>query len=306
MSVNPEPLLVDTALLQQAETRCRQRVSNDPRNPAALRSLAEVCRKLGKVDEAAAAYAQLAEALPDDRDARYLHALFSGREHPPSPSGVIAAPFVLLKNVIPAEFHRTLLPLVVSVKDTLVPATVGNDEYRPDSRESLDLPNPLQWDVTKRFRATLRRALPNLLPRLNVPAFEAGALEFKLRVYKDGHFFRTHSDVAAHVEDSRMRRVSFVYFFHKTPRPYTGGDLLLFDSDIAEGRFNTGCFTRIVPEDNALVVFPSPYYHCVVPLRTATADFTDSRFVINGHLSARAARGTDQPSEDAQRRELPV
>ena len=52
METSNDVLLVDPGLLQQAEQICRQRLKNDPDNRAVLRSLAEVSRKQGKLEEA--------------------------------------------------------------------------------------------------------------------------------------------------------------------------------------------------------------------------------------------------------------
>ena len=73
-------------LLDQAEEVCRKRLLKDPGNREAGHSLGKVLRKQGKLDEAAAIYARLAEADPEDREARYLHAIFSGIDWPPSPT----------------------------------------------------------------------------------------------------------------------------------------------------------------------------------------------------------------------------
>lgn len=288
MGANLDPLFADAALLDQAERVCRMRLAKDPGNPATQRSLAQLCRKQGALQEAADLCARLARRDPDDRNASYLHAIFSGSALPPAAEGPIAAPFVLLKHVLPPEVHQSLLPLVVGARDELAPAQVNAGEYKPGSRESLDLPNPLRWPVMKRFHGMLRKLLPTLLPRLNVPAFEAGNLEFKIRVYRDGHFFRTHQDASQNAADVvSHRKVSYVYFFHQVPRPFTGGDLLLFDTDVRADSYETASFTRVTPEDNAMVVFPSQYYHCVVPLKCRGDELTDSRFVVNGHLSER-------------------
>ncbi len=294
MSINHDPILVDAALLQHAERLCLRRVAGDERSLAALHALALVYRKQGNLNGAAAIYARMAQIDPVDPEVRYLNAVFSGSEWPPSPSGIIAAPFVLVKDVLPPADHDSLLPLVASVEDALAPAMVGDHKYVPAIRESLDLPKPLRWDVTRRFHERLKELLPRLQPRLNVPPFDMDSVEFKVRVYKDGHFFRVHMD-SPKKSTCAGRKVSYVYFFHKMPRAYTGGDLVLFDSDIVTNRFSSASFTRVVPEDNALIVFPSAYWHCVVPLRCDSSDFTNNRFVINGHCTQ--AEGNEGATE---------
>src|SRR5262249_13352080 len=130
--------------------------------------------------------------------------------------------------------------------------------------------------------------IPKVSPRLHVPPFVIERLEVKLRAYLDGHFFRLHMDCPQRTPENVNRRVSFVYFFHKQPRAYTGGDLLLFNTDVENDRFTTSAFTRVQPEDNCIVFFPSAYYHSVVPVSCPSKEYANSRFVINGHVSRRA------------------
>ncbi len=146
---NPEPFFVSDALLQQAERLCQQQLAGDPRNLAALTSLAQIFRKQGNLSEAAVIYEQLKELNPGDRDAEYTHAILAGTAVPPR---VRAAPFVLIRNFLPSAFHETLVPLVLASQEQLVPAKVGNNEYNPQRRESLEIPG--NWEG----RSALSRA----------------------------------------------------------------------------------------------------------------------------------------------------
>src|SRR5579862_9044974 len=116
MAQNNDLLLADLELLRQAEERCRQRLQNEPENRAALRSLAEVYRKLGNLGEAANLYDRLFRLDPADQEAGYLQAVLGGKERPLPPAGTCAAPFALLKDFLAPEFHDALLPFVASVR----------------------------------------------------------------------------------------------------------------------------------------------------------------------------------------------
>ena len=108
-------------------------------------------------------------------------------------------------------------------------------------------------------------------------------MEVKIRAYRDGDFFEVHQDCS----ELNRREISYVYFFHREPRRYTGGDLLLMDTDVEQNTYTEAGFTRIVPQNNAVVFFPSRYYHAVVPVSCPSRDFGDSRFVINGHIQGK-------------------
>jgi SM-20-related protein len=295
---NPEPLLVDANLLRQAEQLCERQLAKNPENRPVLASLAKIYRKQGKLVEATGLYERLSRLDPDDREVAYMHAILAGTDVPPAPAGIHPAPFVLIKDFLPSSFYETLLPFALSVQDKLVPATVGNNEYKPDTRESLDLPG--RWEVKQRFHVIVKEIIPKVIARLHVDPFEMVNLEVKLRAYLDGHFFRIHMDCPIDSEQSANRKVSYVYFFHKQPRGYKGGDLLLYDTDIENNKFTTAGFTSVEPQDNSIIIFPSPYYHCVVPVSCPSKEFADSRFVINGHVSKRVATAAaEAPAENS-------
>jgi hypothetical protein len=293
---NPEPMLVSSALLEKAEQVCRRRLANDPNNRTVLSSLAQICRKQGNLTEAAELYRRLTCLNPEDRQAGYTHAILAGTEVPTGLTGIRPAPFVFMKDFVPRNFHEPMLPFALSVEELLVPAMVGGTpHYNPNTRESLDLPG--RWPVKNFFGDYLREIIPEIARRLHVTPFEIGELEVKLRAYLDGHFFRMHMDSHSEEETCKYRQVSYVYFFHKTPRAYTGGELLLFDTDVAVNRFTTDSFTRIVPENNSIVFFPSACWHSVVPVSCPSKRFEDCRFVINGHVSKRAPRPAGEPAD---------
>ena len=299
MSNNADLLFIDPMLLQQAEKVCRQRLESNP-NVAILRALAEVCRKQGKLTEAAEIYEQLYQSNPQDQEAGYLQAVLHGQKWSPTPAGIRAAPFLLLKNFLPQDFHDSLLPYLVSEKDKFVPAVVSDGThrklYKPGYRDALDFPEP--WESKRRFREMFEQILPSLLPRLQVPAFELDHIGMHVRAYGDGHFFKFHKDTPLSGSLFATRVLSFVYFFHRTPRPYTGGELLLFESDPDSNAFDQSRFTQISPIDNALVVFPSHFYHCVVPIRCPSGEFADSRFVINGFVHRRDAGASQSAASE--------
>jgi len=149
----------------------------------------------------------------------------------------------------------------------------------------------------QKFREKVEATLPELYRRLRLLPFKHDDIEVKLRVYQDGHFFKMHMDNPRDSVESHHRTISFVYFFHKEPRPYEGGDLLLFDTDVESNVHTTSRITRLIPENNSVVFFPSSYWHCVIPLKCPSGAFEDSRFVINGHVHRKMREEAKKPGE---------
>jgi len=133
------------------------------------------------------------------------------------------------------------------------------------------------------FVDRIMRFLPQVLRRINYPWFPVRHVELQLTESNTGDFFRVHSD--NHSNAVRSRAVTFVYYYHREPKPFQGGELNLWatryegDTPIAEGE------PRVIPPaQNQMIFFPSEYLHEVRPVHSASGQFADSRFTVNGWL----------------------
>ena len=135
----------------------------------------------------------------------------------------------------------------------------------------------------------LRAALPDATSRLGVPSFnENSHVEASLTATLAGGYYRVHKDDSDDPKKPHStRRISFVYYCHRDPKPFTGGELLLYDTCLGTKRFRQGTFSRIDPTHNTLVLFPSCYYHEILPVHCESDRFEDARFTINGFVHGR-------------------
>jgi SM-20-related protein len=132
------------------------------------------------------------------------------------------------------------------------------------------------------FAQRLSTVFPYVLMRLGQPAFPVSQIEFQLTATNDGEFFRVHSDNDA--AQVRGRQVTFVYFFHREPLAFHGGQLRIFDTALTEdGRaVATGPYRLVYPQQNQVVFFLSWCRHEILPVACPSRDFADSRFTVNG------------------------
>lgn len=135
------------------------------------------------------------------------------------------------------------------------------------------------------FKSTLKNLLSPLAPvfaaELRLQPFQLKGIELELVAHGDGAFFERHIDTirtAQSRENKSVRLLSAVYYFHATPKGFTGGALRLHE---AMPRENEEQFVDIEPVHNSLVVFPSWMPHEVMPVRCPTQRFIDSRFALN-------------------------
>ena len=129
----------------------------------------------------------------------------------------------------------------------------------------------------------VRGVLPKVLDQLGIEEFPVTHTEAQITASNDGDFFRAHSDDSDEMIASR--RITFVYFFHREPRQFEGGELLLHDSHGGgERRVSAGSYQAVVPQQNQIVFFPCSLLHEITPVECPSRAFADSRFTLNGWL----------------------
>jgi Rps23 Pro-64 3,4-dihydroxylase Tpa1-like proline 4-hydroxylase len=99
----------------------------------------------------------------------------------------------------------------------------------------------------------------------------------------DGDFFHAHCDDAQEMIASR--RLTFVYFFHREPSQFEGGELRLHDSKKTGAHpLSIGSYQAVVPQQNQIVFFPCSTLHEITPVQCRSRAFADGRFTVNGWL----------------------
>ena len=278
-------LLGPGGVQDRAEGAVRQALAADPRNPALLWKLGEIQRRQGNLAAAHDVYRRLSTSGPDRQKASWLSAALGGGRLPEAvvPRGVWPAPFVRMTDFLANEQCDRLMALACAERGRLSPATVGEDpRVDPEIRITLETDARVRRAVGPWFLPKVRRAVPEARARLRMEGGGRYVVQmWNMRVYAAGGFYAAHND------DTKNRKLSFVYFFHHEPRRFSGGDLLLYDADAETARCPFGAFSRIVPLRNSIVFFPSRSWHQVTPVTCDPDDFGSGRFALNGHLRSR-------------------
>jgi SM-20-related protein len=128
------------------------------------------------------------------------------------------------------------------------------------------------------FLNRLLAVFPGVVVRLSIPAFRIRAVSTEVTATNDGEFFCRHTDNGHYLLTSRQ--LSFSYFFHREPAPFSGGELLIYhpESRLA----GEPEVTIIIPRRNSIVFFPSGVMHEIAPVSVSSRLFRDSRFTVNG------------------------
>jgi SM-20-related protein len=152
-----------------------------------------------------------------------------------------------------------------------------NYEHRR-SRVLMDL-GGYQDLIVNRIKAVLSQ----VLAKLEMEEFSIAEVEAQMTASNDGDFFHFHNDNSNERVSSRY--LTFVYFFHREPLGFAGGELRIHDARLEEGRYvSEGSYQTIVPRQNQIVFFPCELMHEITPVKCPSGLFADSRFTLNGWL----------------------
>jgi Rps23 Pro-64 3,4-dihydroxylase Tpa1-like proline 4-hydroxylase len=202
-----------------------------------------------------------------------------------SPATIRAECVVLDEFLAPQEMQE-LIRYALGREDQFVASEVISPSGEPGvtdynhrrSRVLMDL-GPHEELILDRIRSVL----PGVLQQLGMDESPPTRTEVQITASNDGDFFRAHCDDAQ--ERIASRRMTFVYFFHREPSQFEGGDLRLHDSGKSgDHPVGTGSYQTIVPEQNQIVFFPCSTLHEITPVHCRSRAFADSRFTLNGWL----------------------
>ena len=275
-------------LFEQAEAALRHRLAARPDDAEALLRLGDLHRGEGRLEAALNACRRAAELCPGHPKASWLCAVLGGVALPESPpaQAVWPVPFVRVRNFLPPDEHWALLTLLLAGREHFGnPGAVGPG-YTVDSvRRALAANDRIVDEVRLGFEPRLRRLVANALPRLGMVGLGEHRFKVQVSAYPAGGFFTPHSDERKVMGIQEERPINCLYYLHRWPKPFSGGDLLLHDGEVA----NT--HTRIEPLDNSIVLFPSRCVHEVTLMEGDPDDFGAGRFSVNSYVWTRPVDG---------------
>jgi SM-20-related protein len=188
-----------------------------------------------------------------------------------------AVQYVIVPSLLPPANWLRLLDYVAQREADFVPTSTMTGEL--DYRKSWVLYDFPEW--RDRIADTVQLLLPQVIQRLKLELFVPEQLEVQLTAHNHGHYYKIHNDNGN--EEVADRVISYVYYFHREPQPYRGGELKLYNLVAQDGLYQAGDGTvTIAPPNNSLVLFPSHFMHEVLPVDCPSGQFLDSRFTLNG------------------------
>jgi len=202
-------------------------------------------------------------------------------------------PFVHRQHFLADDARCDLLDFVLANRADFTPAVVNKGQADSENRVNVDKRIALTSRVLGPLESMLRDRLGSVMADLAARFrndFTADSLELELAAHGDGAFFAAHTDLpvglkrkALSDEPGQDRVVSAVYYFHGTPKRFSGGNLRLyrFGADPAGEGQEVANHLTIEPINNSLVAFPSSVSHEVTRVACPSNRFEDFRFALN-------------------------
>jgi Rps23 Pro-64 3,4-dihydroxylase Tpa1-like proline 4-hydroxylase len=201
------------------------------------------------------------------------------RHRPNADPSILPSTYLQLDQFLSPEEHQQLVDY--AIHQQLAFASSSTSTGAANYRESLVLHSFPEFADLMRDR--IHQAFPDVLTKLDLTPFTITEIEAQLTAHNDQHYYKIHNDNGS--PDTATRELTYVYYFYQEPKPFTGGELRIYDSQIKNNYYvKAATFQDIEPRNNSIVFFLSRYMHEVLPISCPSQLFADSRFTINGWI----------------------
>jgi len=191
----------------------------------------------------------------------------------------IPATSVQIDNFLSPADYQAALDAALSRQDQFQASSTTTQAK--DYRKSMILYSRAFSDVADYMRAKITHTLPRVWDEMGYLPFKVSSIEAQLTAHNDGCFYKKHTDASS--EKTKTRLFTYVYYFYREPKAFTGGELKLYDTDVRGNNYiNRDTHQLIEPRNNSIVFFNSRCKHEVLPIACPSRAFEDSRFTING------------------------
>jgi SM-20-related protein len=192
-------------------------------------------------------------------------------------SDILDSYFIQIDNFFTPQEHEKLIQYVLNRESDFVSTQTSTNEA--DYRRSMALyefPEFSELIIQK-----IKSILPDIQSKLELPEFAVSQIECQMTSHNDGNYYKIHNDNGG--TDTSTRELTYVYYFYREPKMFSGGELVIYDSKVENNFYvNAESFKTVEPRNNSIVFFLSRYMHEVLPVSCPSKVFGDSRFTING------------------------
>lgn len=188
----------------------------------------------------------------------------------PLPQKLIESTVVQLDNFLkPAEYQHLL--------ETVFP-------QEGTASSGIQLPTPQSFALSREVLLhRVQMMLPDVLIQLGMGGFPL--TEMEAAEIPDHAIEGQSISTDGNSPETALRVVNFVYFFHQTPKPFTGGELLVYDSQIVNTQLTVAqTYKTVEPRNNSMVFFLTSNAYEVLRVYPNSPAFRDRCFRVQGWM----------------------
>lgn len=196
------------------------------------------------------------------------------------PNRVYPSVYAQVKDFLTWTELRDLFRYTIAQEGRFMPTSTTSAD-NAGHRQSLFISNFPEFSELMVQKITA--VFPKICQSLEIEPFEVGTIESQLTAHNDQNFYKVHNDNGS--ADTATRELTYVYYFYREPKAFTGGELVIYDTKIKNNHYVAAeSYKKVIPFNNSIVFFLSRYMHEVLPVSCPSQSFADSRFTINGWL----------------------
>ncbi|ABD00658.1 2OG-Fe(II) oxygenase [Synechococcus sp. JA-3-3Ab] len=187
------------------------------------------------------------------------------------------AVYARVDNFLPRDKNQQLLEYAIANEGRFVPSrnSADDSEYRR-SWVLYDFP-----EFSGVILHYVQMLIPQVLKSLKMEPFPIAYIECQMTAHNHGNYYKVHNDNGS--PDAKERELTYVYYFYREPKQFSGGELLIYDSEVRNNMYvKADTYKTYVPANNTIIFFPSYLMHEVLPVTCPSRQFADSRFTVNG------------------------
>lgn len=187
-------------------------------------------------------------------------------------------PACIIDDFLGPQQAGALLDFALAHEADFSPSSItrqGGSTVDPKIRRSLSFGRHLGEAITP-FATAVAAASARLKAETGCAAFTGNLIDLDLVAHLDGHLFKRHVDTTTgenRILTPADRVLSLVYYLHREPKAFSGGDLVMHALMGEERRV-------IAPRHDRLVAFPSIAPHQVEQISLPGDNFADARFSL--------------------------
>lgn len=281
-----DAIVASEKMREKAISLYKLKINLVPENIDYLSKLAHLLREIGRLEESLSYFSKIAALDPENIDAKQMIAILGQMPaEVPCESDFCPAPFLYIEDFLSNSELQSIWNMEKLNKKHFSCSVISDYEDKgvevDDYRKSLTLYIDDLGSIWGWFLEKIACKLPEVWSYVQIEPFVPTRTEMQLTRHGDNEFFKIHQDSGG--KRLQNRKLTYVYYFHKEPKHFDGGEILLFDTDTKVNDLNNR-YTKLIPKNNSIIFFPSSFFHQVTTVHMKKDGFRDGRFAIHGWL----------------------